>query len=112
MAPEPRSRSGECSATIDPQVRQAAADSPVQWRQWWWICLIAQVLFLPFVFLMAGRWSPKRAAADAAEHDRRVSAELAALGAGAEPGLAPDTGSSSAAGREPEASPPEPAAAE
>jgi MFS family permease len=61
------------------EVKQAAADSPVQWRQWWWICLIAQVLFLPFVFLMAGRWSPKRAAADAAEHDLRVRQELVAL---------------------------------
>lgn len=61
------------------EVQQAKADSPQQWARWWWICLLAQVAFLPFVFLMAGHWSPKRAAAAAAEHDRVVQRELAEL---------------------------------
>ncbi|GAB2533432.1 MFS transporter [Nocardia heshunensis] len=61
-------------------VAQAQADSPKQWKRWWWICLIAQICFIPFVFIMAGHWSPKKAAAEAAEHDEAVQRELATLG--------------------------------
>ncbi|WP_069161516.1 MFS transporter [Nocardia altamirensis] len=61
------------------EVQQAKADSPKQWERWWWICLLAQVAFLPFIFLMAGHWSPKKAAAEAEAHDRQVQQELAAL---------------------------------
>ncbi|WP_433732663.1 MFS transporter [Nocardia sp. CA-129566] len=61
------------------EVQQAAKDSPGQWKRWWWICLIAQVVFLPFVFLMSGHWSPKKAAAEAKAHDERVERELAAI---------------------------------
>ncbi|MEV6258623.1 MFS transporter [Nocardia sp. NPDC051929] len=61
------------------EVLQAAKDSPGQWKRWWWICLIAQVVFLPFVFLMSGHWSPKKAAAEAKAHDERVERELAAI---------------------------------
>ncbi|GAB2679750.1 MFS transporter [Nocardia goodfellowii] len=62
-----------------PEVRQAKHDSPGQWGRWWWICLIAQVLFIPFVFVMSGHWSPRRAAAAAAAHDEVVRRELAEL---------------------------------
>jgi MFS family permease len=61
------------------KVQKAAADGPGQWRDWWWICVGGQVLFLPFVFLMAGRWSPKRAREDAQLHQEAVDRELAAL---------------------------------
>ncbi|KAA8880080.1 MFS transporter [Nocardia colli] len=61
------------------EVQQAKADSPQQWERWWWICLLGQVAFLPFVFLMAGHWNPKKAAAEAAAHDRLVQQELAEL---------------------------------
>ncbi|MFD0363493.1 MFS transporter [Nocardia sp. GCM10030253] len=61
------------------EVQQAQADSPSQWKRWWWICLIAQIAFLPFVFLMAGHWNPKKAAAEAEEHDKLVERELATL---------------------------------
>jgi ACS family D-galactonate transporter-like MFS transporter len=61
------------------EVQQAAKDSPAQWKRWWWICLIAQVVFLPFVFLMSGNWNPKKAAADAKAHDDLVERELAAI---------------------------------
>jgi hypothetical protein len=37
------------------------------------------VLFLPFVFLMAGRWSPRKAREDAQLHQLAVDRELAAL---------------------------------
>jgi MFS family permease len=61
------------------KVQKAAHDGPSQWRTWWWICVGGQVLFLPFVFLMAGRWSPRRAREDAALHEAAVARELATL---------------------------------
>lgn len=44
-----------------PRVQQAQVEAPGQWQTWWWICVAGQVVFLPFIFLMAGRWSPRRA---------------------------------------------------
>jgi MFS transporter, ACS family, D-galactonate transporter len=65
-------------------VAKAAKDAPGEWQTWWWICVAAQILFLPCVFLMSGRWSPRRAREDDAAHERRVALELAQLQA-AEP---------------------------
>jgi len=62
-----------------PEVAQAAADGPRQWQTWWWICTACQVLFMPFVFLMAGRWSPRRAKEDELAHEAKVDRELAAM---------------------------------
>lgn len=64
-----------------PQVQRASADNPGQWQSWWWICVAGQVVFLPFVFVMAGRWSPKQAREDAEAHQQAVERELAALAA-------------------------------
>lgn len=61
-------------------VAQAQKDNPRQWRRWWLIAAAGQVLFLPFILLMAGRWSPRKAREDELEHERRVAEELAALG--------------------------------
>jgi ACS family D-galactonate transporter-like MFS transporter len=63
------------------KVQQAAADSPHQWQTWWWVCVAGQIVFLPFVFIMAGRWSPRRAREDEQAHEEMVQRELAALGA-------------------------------
>jgi MFS family permease len=60
-------------------VTTAAAAAPGQWRNWWWVCVGGEVLFLPFILLMVGRWSPRRAREDAEEHERKVQAELTAL---------------------------------
>jgi MFS family permease len=62
-----------------PKVQKAVKDGPGEWRTWWWICVGGQVLFLPFVFVMAGRWSPKKAREDARAHQDAVDRELAAL---------------------------------
>ncbi|MEU3463484.1 MFS transporter [Streptomyces sp. NPDC006733] len=62
-----------------PKVQKAAEDGPGQWRTWWWVCVGGQVLFLPFIFVMAGRWSPKKAKEDAEAHRLAVDRELAAL---------------------------------
>jgi MFS family permease len=60
-------------------VVNANAAAPGQWRDWWWVCVGGEVLFLPFIFLMAGRWSPRKAREDAEEHDRMIQRELAAM---------------------------------
>jgi MFS transporter, ACS family, D-galactonate transporter len=61
------------------QVQTAAAAAPGQWKNWWWVCVGGEVLFLPFIFIMTGRWSPRKAKQDAEEHEAKVQAELAAL---------------------------------
>lgn len=65
-----------------PQVLQAQKDAPGQWQRWWWVAFGGQLLFLPFVFVMVGRWRPKRARQDARDHEAAVDRELAALAAG------------------------------
>jgi len=60
-------------------VTHASADNPGQWREWWWICVACEFLLLPCIFLMTGRWSPRRAKQDAAEHEAMVARELAAM---------------------------------
>jgi len=61
------------------QVASAAAAAPGQWRNWWWVCVAGELIFLPFILLMAGRWSPRKARQDAEEHERLLQQELAAL---------------------------------
>jgi MFS family permease len=62
-----------------PTVAQAAKDNPGQWQTWWWICFVSQLVFIPFVFLMAGHWNPRKARAEEQEHERMVQRELALL---------------------------------
>ena len=61
------------------EVATAAEESAGQWRVWWWVCVAGELLFIPFVFVMSGRWSPRRARQDVAEHEQRVAAELERL---------------------------------
>jgi len=60
-------------------VVSAAAAAPGQWKNWWWVCVGGQVIFIPLILLMAGRWSPRRAREDTAEHERLVQDEMANL---------------------------------
>ena len=60
-------------------VSKAQKDNPGQWQTWWWICALGQLLFIPAVFLMAGRWSPRKARRDAEAHERLVALELEEL---------------------------------
>jgi MFS family permease len=61
------------------QVATSAAAAPGQWKNWWWVCVGGMVAFLPFILVMAGRWSPRRARQDTADHDRLIQEELASL---------------------------------
>jgi hypothetical protein len=65
-----------------PKVIKAQRDNPGQWQTWWWICFFGQLAFIPVVFLMSGRWSPKKAKEDERAHELRVQAELALIDAG------------------------------
>ncbi|MGW6620812.1 MFS transporter [Nocardia sp. NPDC055002] len=60
-------------------VRRAAHHAPKQWQQLWWVCLAAQLVFLPSVWLLAGRWRPSSARADAQRHRASVEEELFTL---------------------------------
>jgi MFS family permease len=55
------------------KIKTAAADAPHQWQTWWWICIVAEVLFLGLILPLVGRWSPKAAKADEEEHEREVA---------------------------------------
>jgi MFS family permease len=61
------------------QVTTAAAAAPGQWKNWWWVCVGGEVVFIPFILVMTGRWSPRKAREDAEEHQRLVQQELASL---------------------------------
>ncbi len=60
-------------------VTQAAKHAPSQWKTWWWVCVAGQILFIPLIFLMAGRWSPSRARRDAEEHQKQLDEEMRKL---------------------------------
>jgi MFS family permease len=60
-------------------VETAAAAAAGQWKNWWWVCVGGEVLFIPFIWLMTGRWRPRRARQDAAEHEQRLQEELEGL---------------------------------
>ncbi len=75
-------------------VQAAAKAAPGQWQNWYWVCVAGEAVFIPLVFVMTGRWRPKRAREDAREHERMVAAELAKLAAGsAVPAAAEGAGS-------------------
>jgi MFS family permease len=57
----------------------AQKSSPGEWKRWWGVCLAGQFVFAVLVFFMRGRWSPRAARRDLAEHDLMVTEELAKL---------------------------------
>ena len=63
-------------------VLEARASAPGQWQRWWWICAIGQIVFLPTIFLLVGRWSPAAAKREREEHEAAVERERLELAAG------------------------------
>ena len=57
----------------------AQKTSPSEWKRWWGVCLAGQFVFAVLIFFMRGRWSPRAARRDLAEHDRVVTEALAEL---------------------------------
>jgi MFS family permease len=68
-------------AKYAPKVQQAAATSPSQWSHYFWIGVGGEVVFIPLVFLMAGRWDPRKAKRDEEEHETMVEEEMTKLNA-------------------------------
>ncbi|HMH90396.1 MAG TPA: hypothetical protein VK586_04850, partial [Streptosporangiaceae bacterium] len=62
-------------------VQKAAAQSPGQWKTWYWICFGGIIFFLLSIPLLRGRWRPSDAKKDELEHEAMVEAELAKLDA-------------------------------
>lgn len=61
------------------QVLDAREAAPKQWQRWWWVCVVGEVLFLPSILLLAGRWLPSTARKDEEDHTVLVDAELAEM---------------------------------
>lgn len=61
------------------KVQKAAADSPKQWRTYFWIAVGGEIVFIPLIFLLTGAWSPRTAKRIEDEHEAWVAAELAKL---------------------------------
>lgn len=69
-------------AQVGPKLQQLQADknyAPNEWERWWIVCIGGQVVFLVILFFLKGRWSPKKAKEDLAEHMKAVEKELKAL---------------------------------
>jgi MFS family permease len=60
-------------------VQQAAAKTAGQWKTWYWICFGGIIFFLLSIPVLRGRWRPRDARRDEAEHEAMVQAELAKL---------------------------------
>jgi MFS family permease len=66
-----------------PAVQKAAATTASQWKTWYWICFGGIIFFLLSIPLLRGRWRPRDARRDEAEHEAMVQAELSRLRASA-----------------------------
>ena len=62
-------------------VTKAAAQTASQWKTWYWICFGGIIVFLLSIPLLRGRWRPRDARRDEAEHEAKVQEELAKLNA-------------------------------
>jgi MFS family permease len=60
-------------------VQKAATQTVGQWKTWYWICFGGIIFFLLSIPLLRGRWRPRDARRDEAEHEAMVQAELAKL---------------------------------
>jgi MFS family permease len=62
--------------TLGAEVQKAQKESPGQWQDWFLICALGQLFFLPMVFVLKGHWSPRKARLEAEAHEAAVDAEL------------------------------------
>jgi MFS transporter, ACS family, D-galactonate transporter len=72
----------EALATLEangPAVQEAAAESPEQWRTYFFVGVGGEVVFIPLILLMAGYWDPRKAKRAEEEHEAMVAAELERL---------------------------------
>jgi hypothetical protein len=60
-----------------PAVQAAQKAAPHQWQHWLWVSTGGQIVFIPFIFLMAGYWRPREAQEDL---QRRENLSLSGAG--------------------------------
>jgi len=60
-------------------VLKAQAAAPAQWKRWYWVCFGGIIFFLLSIPLLRGRWRPRDARRDEAEHEAMVQNELEKL---------------------------------
>jgi MFS family permease len=53
----------------------AQSQAPAQWKRWWWVCLVGQVVFLLLIFSMRGPWTPARARREIEEREAKIERE-------------------------------------
>jgi MFS family permease len=70
---------GVPAGIIIPHIIGSPVETASGWRVWFWVCFGCVVVFIPCIFTMHGRWSPKKARADYREHEARVAEEMARL---------------------------------
>jgi MFS family permease len=63
-------------STDGPPVARAAADSPKQWRTFFFVGVGGEIVFIPLILLMAGFWDPRKAKRAELEHDAWLEEEL------------------------------------
>lgn len=61
------------------EVTQAQAETPGQWRSWFWVCVAGILFYVLCIPLQRGRWLPSRARQDALDHRARTRSELGVL---------------------------------
>jgi MFS family permease len=66
-------------AANGPAVATAAADSPKQWRTFFFVGVGGEVVFSPLILLMAGFWDPRQAKQAELDHDAWLEGELTRL---------------------------------
>jgi len=60
-------------------LQNAVNETSQQWQRWYWVCVGGMVLFLPTIFLIKGRWSPRGAKQDEERYEQLIQEELARL---------------------------------
>jgi len=64
---------------IIPHIVGSPAETAAGWRNWFYVCIGCVVAFVPFIFTMYGRWSPRRAREDYEARQRLVAQEIERL---------------------------------
>jgi MFS family permease len=67
---------------IIPYIVGSPIETASGWRIWFYVCIGCVVVFVPFIFTMAGHWSPAKARAEFGAHEAKVAEELERLRAG------------------------------
>lgn len=71
-----------------PTVATALRENRSQWEHWFWVCVGGIIVFIPTIWLLAGRWGVGAAKRDFEEHEQRVDEELRRAGLAAPTGAA------------------------